>query len=379
MLSHRSRFQEKKTLYFAMRGVQKGFAAFEGCLQALREQAPHWHLRLLRSVDLAPEVAAADRGLIIQGFIPDAARLLRDVWPGPAVVVHGDPAEFGQGQYVVSVDDGHYGAEAARHLLGLGLRDMLAIFPAAGYWPERRQSFAQTFEAGGGGIREYFDNFGSLDCPEFRKLVREMPRPCGVFVYRPEVGAEVMRVCREQGLSVPEDVGVLTGNDHPVLSYLEAPALTGISENDLEIGRRACEVLIGLMSGQTPEPRVQQVRVKPVITRGSTDCLYCADTQVTKALRILHGALPDRRPMGEVARMVGLSLNQLERRALTALGMTLQEKRQRLQVARAMELLTHGSAPISEVAQLAGFHDNAHLSRAMRRFQGKTPRQVRGK
>ena len=75
---------------------------------------------------------------------------------------------------------------------------------------------------------------------------------------------------------------------------------------------------------------------------------------------------------GELA---GVSQRSVERRVKLATGLTLGTIRQirRAQVAR--ELLDQGIAICDVVAQ-AGYADQAHLTRSMRRFIGHTPAQI---
>jgi len=64
-----------------------------------------------------------------------------------------------------------------------------------------------------------------------------------------------------------------------------------------------------------------------------------------------------------------------QRRVLRATGMTPATIRQ-IERARHATTLLQGSAAIADVAQDAGYFDQAHLSRSLRRFIGQTPRKV---
>lgn len=73
--------------------------------------------------------------------------------------------------------------------------------------------------------------------------------------------------------------------------------------------------------------------------------------------------------------VVGISRRTLERRVVRATGLTRGTIRQIQRSERAVELLARG-VPALEVVRLAGYADQAHLIRSLKRFVGQTPSQV---
>lgn len=71
----------------------------------------------------------------------------------------------------------------------------------------------------------------------------------------------------------------------------------------------------------------------------------------------------------------GYSARTLERRITRASGLTRGTIRQIARAERAVEALVRGVSP-AEVAGLAGYADQAHLGRSLRRFVGLTPAQI---
>lgn len=72
---------------------------------------------------------------------------------------------------------------------------------------------------------------------------------------------------------------------------------------------------------------------------------------------------------------VDLSARSLQRRFLRATGLTLGAHRQIERARFATRLLAEG-VPILEVALRAGYFDQAHLTRSLRRWIGRTPGQI---
>ena len=73
----------------------------------------------------------------------------------------------------------------------------------------------------------------------------------------------------------------------------------------------------------------------------------------------------------------GLAPRTLQRRIVRATGLTPGSIRQIRRAQRAVELLSQGMRPL-EVAHHAGYADQSHLTRSLRRFVGRTPAQIVG-
>jgi hypothetical protein len=71
----------------------------------------------------------------------------------------------------------------------------------------------------------------------------------------------------------------------------------------------------------------------------------------------------------------GLSARSVERRVVRATGLTRGMIRQIRRAERAVELLGQGLRPL-EVARRAGYADQPHLTRSLKRFVGQTPSQI---
>jgi Helix-turn-helix domain len=94
--------------------------------------------------------------------------------------------------------------------------------------------------------------------------------------------------------------------------------------------------------------------------------------------RLLREDLLVRDPVVEAAFRGGtpdLCLRSVQRRFLRATGLTHGALRQIERAERAVELLDNG-ASILDTVDLAGYADQAHLTRSLRRFFGQTPAQI---
>jgi AraC-like DNA-binding protein len=71
----------------------------------------------------------------------------------------------------------------------------------------------------------------------------------------------------------------------------------------------------------------------------------------------------------------GVSERSLQRRFAQAIGLAPSTIRQIDRARRAMDLLLQG-VPIADTVDAAGYYDQPHLSRALKRWLGQTPAQI---
>jgi AraC-like DNA-binding protein len=94
--------------------------------------------------------------------------------------------------------------------------------------------------------------------------------------------------------------------------------------------------------------------------------------RLVRAGRLLHDPLPLAALHGDAG---GLSTRSVERRLSHVTGLTSGVIRQIRRAERAVELLSAG-VPAAEAARRAGFADQPHMGRSLKRFVGLTPSQI---
>ena len=100
-----------------------------------------------------------------------------------------------------------------------------------------------------------------------------------------------------------------------------------------------------------------------------------ADVFVDRMVRaglLVHDPVASAALRDDVA---GLSARSVERRVARATGLTRGAIRQIRRAERAVDLLA-GGVPVPEAARRAGYADQPHLTRSLRRFVGQTPSQI---
>ena len=99
--------------------------------------------------------------------------------------------------------------------------------------------------------------------------------------------------------------------------------------------------------------------------------------EIVRAIDYLHANLQRDVTLAELAGAVGVSPAHLTRLFKQATGRAPHQYVIYLRVQRARELLLGGDVPIREIATLAGFADQSHLMRHIRRILGVTPAALR--
>jgi AraC family transcriptional regulator len=83
--------------------------------------------------------------------------------------------------------------------------------------------------------------------------------------------------------------------------------------------------------------------------------------------------------LATLATIAGVHRVHVARAFRDHLGCTVGDYVRRLRVRRACELLTGSTSPLTEIAMRAGFFDQSHMTRVVKRFLGVTPARLREK
>ncbi len=173
----------------------------------------------------------------------------------------------------VSIDDVTAGTQAVNHLLRLGHRRIAmidAIDPHADHWPVDGRALAYTEGLRGAGLE--------VDPALFRRvpwgaesgatamadLLSLDEPPTAVFAHSDEIAFGALHTLRRAGLRVPDDISVISVDDHPLSAQLD---LTSVAQDVYEQGRLAGQLVVATVEGRECASTVVPTRLVP---RGST-------------------------------------------------------------------------------------------------------------
>ncbi|HZO91269.1 MAG TPA: LacI family DNA-binding transcriptional regulator [Chthonomonadaceae bacterium] len=210
---------------------------------------------------LAAEVATLTDGRVDGALLlrdvddPLAARLLQRGFPTVLMfTTSSDPQ-----QWFVDCDNVRGALLAMEHLIALGHRRIvhLAGSSHSGAARDRCLGYRMALErAGIPLVPEWIVEitYAGADFHTAAQLFDSLSsdRPTAVFAWSDEVAIKMMRVLKEKGLRVPEDVAVV-GFDSTTLCDHTDPPLTSIRQPIYAMAKQALQLLTQRIGGETPE------------------------------------------------------------------------------------------------------------------------------
>lgn len=202
-------------------------------------------------------------------------------------------------------------------------------------------------------------------------------KPIGLVVNRTTHARVVAHACIEQGLRVPEEVGIVTPSGDQTMLTSSSPTISGVEFDFYRQGYEAAAMLDKMMSGQPVEQTQVLLPPSELVVRESTDVFLCEDKLVSQAMRYIAANLHEELSVNTVADAVGVSRWTLHRRFEQVLGKTPQQEISRLRVGYIKRLLTETDQPIASVGTACGFSTASHFTRYFKRETGLTPSKYR--
>ncbi len=204
--------------------------------------------------------------------------------------------------------------------------------------------------------------------------LRSLPKPLAVLIW--SGGREVIYAAKHAGLSVPEEVSVMSGSDDFLCEISQVP-ISAVRVAAERIGYEAASQLDALMQGGGDPNSSIYIPPSDVITRQSTDTLAISDRSLIQALTFIRENSEKPIQVRETASQAGVSRRVLERRFKEVLGSSPAEHIRRSHLDRAKRLLAETNLAMPEVAEAAGFGSPAYMSFVFRKELGTTPLRYR--
>jgi LacI family transcriptional regulator len=294
---------------------------------------------------------------------------------------------FHPGIPALNTSPGHIAELAVGHLLDCGCR----AFGFVGHDRSRgsamrRDAFRKVLaglDQPEPDVVESTDNFTGTAEDEFKvprqldlaDMLTRAAKPLGILAINDKTARIVGLVCRDLGLRVPEDVGIVGVND-TVLSRTGTPPITSIAVDGDEIGYRAAKALHAMIQGQPVSARIE-VPALGLIPRQSTIGSLVASEEVRQAREFIRKNAGEGLTVDQVADAVNLSRTALELLFRKAVGQPPGKEIQQTRLDYARQLLTETDLTISQVSQMLGFAESAAFSKFFRRLAGSSPRAYR--
>ena len=164
----------------------------------------------------------------------------------------------------VSTDNYEGAFMATKHLIEQGHRRIACIQGVQHSVPNKLRIRGYQDAMTSSGITDYHisgDEFSVENgYKETRLLLQQKQRPTAIFTLSNTIAMGCMKALKEENLSIPDDISIITFDDHPYLDYLATP-LTCITQPTREICRIAVKYLFFMLNSK--EIKTKQVLLKP--------------------------------------------------------------------------------------------------------------------
>ena len=277
-------------------------------------------------------------------------------------------------------DNADIGRRAALHLLERG------EYKSAGYvhWhsqrfysDERMTAFRQTMKRGG------YDTtvFPGHDMPEtssddLRRWLKELPKPAAIMAAADMRAAEIINICREEGIAIPSQIAVI-GSDCDVSQHAKCGmTISSVSVNSRLLGQQAVRELEFLFRHPKWKGRPHEI----VIPAGEVFVGESTARSVSAAhlVKMAHDYINENRirdiSPADVVAHLGCSRSLAELRFAQIEGMTIRKAIENVRLNEAQRCLQNGDSVHDVVAKMR-FTSANQFYRIYKRHFGHTIRE----
>lgn len=212
---------------------------------------------------------------------------------------------------------------------------------------------------------------------QLKKWLLELPKPVGVLASHDYRGNDIIWACHDVGLSVPDDVAVISVDNDTAECNMGLMSLSSIAMPMRQIGYKAAETLDRMMrTGYRP---AEPVLIPPieVVVRNSSDAICFEDDDIRQALIYIrkHACEPIR--VSDILTDVPISRRLLECKFAKTLGRSPRQEIMHAHMQEAKRLLVETDLRVPEVAAQAGFTQHQVFSKLFREATQMTPIKYR--
>ena len=209
------------------------------------------------------------------------------------------------------------------------------------------------------------------------EFLTSLPKPIGLLACNDVRAQQILDVCRELLIAVPEEVAVLGVDDDEILCRFCDPPLSSVVPNSYTIGYEAARALDQLMRGESLDWTQRSIDPLRIVTRQSTDIMAIEDPLIASAVRQIRQRACQGLTIAEILQEIPLSRSVLERRFRKFLGHSPQAEIRQVKIKRVKQLLTESDLTLERIANLTGFEHPEYLNVLFRREVGETPGRYR--
>lgn len=346
-----------------------------------------WSMSIYRTRhEFTPDTVRAEIAKGADGFIlgiPGTEDALAEVAKTdlPAIILNISPGALAQrkaGYVLIKSNSEAVGKEAAHTLLSQGV---FKSYGYAGYrtnedWSvERGRSFRDALQKAGF-IGRMFDIAHYPDKTEDRATLvswlKSLPKPCGILASCDDRAYEIIDVCHEIGIRIPQEIGLLGVNNDPILCENSDPKISSIQPDFKREGYLAARAI-----DRMPKERIICVGVKQVVHRESTYPISNSGKLVQKALAYIEKNATRKISTLDVAAHLHVSRSLLDLRFRELQGESVHDAILSRRLGEVKRRLLSTRDSIEKISADCGWDNVNSLKNLFRKKTGKSMREWR--
>lgn len=290
----------------------------------------------------------------------------------------------------VIVDDNALARLVADHFLTRGLKHFM-YYSAQDNWAFERHGQSYVNLLGQAGYtcewirwhRSKAYSTGHTQWQEKRRWLaaelKKAPKPLALFAATDDHALEIIEVCENIGIRVPEEVSVVGVDDSlPAVEAMRTP-ISSIDQNFAMQGYCAAELLDKLMHGKPVPPKPVLIFPTGLIGRKSSDLLAVPHPGVARSMRFMLDHCHEPIGVNDMARAASMSLRNFHQAFVDNIGRSPGQELQHLRIERAKKMLTDSNAKMEVIAKMCGYESANSFWVAFKRLAGISPKQYQKK
>lgn len=346
-----------------------------------------WSLAIYRTRhEFTPEAVRHEIARGADGFIlgiPGTEDAIAEVAKTglPAVLMNVPPGALARrksGYILIKSNSEAIGREAAHTLLSQG------VFKGYGYigyhvdedWSvERGRAFRDELQKAGFSGRMFDVAHYPQKVEDRATLVswlKSLPTPCGILASCDDRAYEVIDICQEIGIRIPQEIAILGVNNDPILCENSDPKISSVQPDFKREGYLAARAI-----DKPPKDRTVLVGIRQVVHRESTYPMSNSGKLVQKALVFIERNATRKLCVRDVAAHLRVSRSLLDLRFRELQGSSVHAAIVGIRLNAVKQRLLSSHDPIEKISADCGWENVNSLKNFFRKATGKSMRAWR--
>jgi LacI family transcriptional regulator len=276
---------------------------------------------------------------------------------------------------------------ASEHLVERGFRFFAFCGDPNFNWSVwRSQAFVRALQARGLGcdvfelpIRKAGSHSWLQEKRILAKWIRSLPKPVGLMASYDIRARQILDICRDLEILVPDEVAVIGVDNDPIVCNLAFPSLTSVIPDAIGAGYRAAELLEKMMTSGSPNQESYLLPPLGIATRQSTDIFAVNDEDVCLAAKFIRDHACSGITVVDILRQIPLSRRVFESRFYKAIGQTPHEAILSQRLRRVEQLLRESDLSLEAIAAKTGFEHPEYMNVVFRKHFKLPPGRYRSR